>query len=138
MNNNKYYALSLVLVVLVFGGAILATLSRIPKSSFGGAVVSSPVIVNGVNAVMATTTPQIWSVSEIAGSLSSTSTNSQVLVGATTTQLLAPNSGRVWGSVCNESALNGWISFARAAATQATSTGRLVPAGTCFQLSTIN
>jgi len=110
--------------------------------NLGSSVPTLSPITTGVWAVHNTSTNQVWSVQEVTGNLNNQSTNSSANVSSTAVRLLAPNTGRVDGFVCNNGTVSGWISRGTTVTTTAgqsnyfsTSTGILVPSETCFDLT---
>ena len=116
--------------------SFVAVKYAINKSFGGGAVVQIQTVTTAVWAIASTTEP--WTTSEQTGSIMSASVNSSSTVGTTAVQLLAPNTGRVKASVCNNSASAGFIAFNNTVTSTvgatgyfALGTGVLVPAGQC-------
>ena len=120
--------LGLVLIVSAFG-----------EKNLGASIIGSQVPTQGVWAVASTSQP--WTALEVSGSLANAAVNSSTTVGTTAVQVLAPNSGRVKASVCNNSSIPGFLTLNSSVTTTpgaanyfVAGTGQIVPAGSCINL----
>lgn len=105
--------------------------------NYGAAITQIQTVTTGVWAIASTT--EAWSAYEQTGTVMSPGVNSSTTVGTTAVQILAPNTGRVKASVCNNSGTVGFLSFNNSATSTpgatgyfVVGTGRAVLAGACY------
>lgn len=133
-----------IIISVIVGVTIFATIIvgiNHDHGSLSAAQSSAPVFTSGVWAIANTSTAQTVDTFELTNTFG-TSTNSSANVSTTAKQVLAPNTGRVGGGICNEGSQNVWLSIGTAVTSTpgqsgffATSTGRLLTAGSCFNLT---
>jgi len=139
MQNNKgIYVLGAALLILV--GALFVVNIHGSQPTAGASVVSAPVFTGGVWVIASST--ETFNTSEVSGTFFSPFVNSSSSVGTTATQVLAPNPGRVAGTVCNEGAVNAWLTIATTVTSTvgqsnyfAQHTGRLLVPSACYELT---
>ncbi len=134
---NKIFSITIIIVALLvslLGGYLLAN----QKTNLGAGTVYIPILTNGVYVITASSTAQNWTAFEVSGTLGNYSVNSSKTASTTPVQLLAPNTGRLAVTVCNDGTDKGYVAVGATATSTlgqtgyfTTSTGILVPAQTC-------
>lgn len=131
---------NIIIGILVIALGVLGYVGLNKDKVFGsGSITGIQAITSGVYAIASTT--EAWTASETTGTSMSVAVNSSTTVGTTAVQVLAPNTGRMKASVCNTSAVAGFVSFNNSVTSTpgkvgyfVLGTGVYVPAGSCINL----